>query len=96
MTEQELLAEVLSLCHEYGLLAHHCRDSRKCVGRGMPDLVIVGTSRTLFAELKSGGGDLTSMQVEWKWRLVASGCHWVCWSPKHLISGVIESVLADL
>jgi hypothetical protein len=96
VTENELLADVTELCAEYGLLCHHCSDSRRCAGKGMPDLVIVGVSRTLFVELKSDRGTLSASQTVWKWKLLASGANYALWTPKHLNSGEIDHVLSRL
>lgn len=96
MTESELLAEVLGICEENKILAFHSGDPRRDYGRGFPDLVLCGRYRVLFCELKANGGTLRPEQTEWRYRLVANGAGWVCWTPRHLDSGVIESTLAAL
>ncbi len=96
MTENQLLAEVLGICREHQILASHSYDSRRDYGRGFPDLVMAGEYSVLFAELKSYGGTFSSEQIHWKYRLVACGCRWVCWTPRDLDSGLIEETLIKL
>jgi hypothetical protein len=95
VAELELLKEILRLCETYGLRAHHCHDSRKCHGRGFPDIIIVGKQRVLFAELKVTGNRSTS-QCEWGWSLIAAGADYVVWHPIDLLSGKIEAELSIL
>ena len=95
MTESDLLAEVLRLCEQYGLHSHHCYDSRKCAGSGVPDLLICGTE-VIHVELKDDWGTLSPEQVAWKWSLVAAGARHLVWRPAQLHSGVIESTLVSI
>lgn len=96
MTENELLAEVLSICREFNILASHSYDSRRDYGRGFPDLVMAGKYHVLFAELKANGGTFSSEQIDWKYRLVACGENYAYWTPRELASGVIEATLIKL
>jgi hypothetical protein len=96
MTEGQLLTEVLELAAKYDVLAFHSTDARRDIGRGFPDLVLVGQNNILFAELKSGGRTPEGEQVTWKYRLVAAKGNWVWWSPADLRSGLIEETLRKL
>jgi hypothetical protein len=96
MTEAQLLTEVLGICRECNVLASHSYDSRRDYGRGFPDLVCAGKYNVLFAELKSLGGKFSSEQIGWKYRLVACGANYVCWTPRELESGLIEQTLERL
>jgi hypothetical protein len=96
MTEDDLLAEVLALCDENDVLAYHSADSRRDVGTGFPDLVLAGTRRTLFAELKSQYSTLRPEQTNWRYRLVACGELYEIWRPADLESGHIERTIAGL
>jgi hypothetical protein len=96
LPESQLLAAVLDLAEIYNVTAHHCYESRTCTGRGFPDLVLVGRRRVLFAELKATGGQLSRDQTSWRYRLIAAGEHWVCWTPADLDNGTIGDTLAEL
>jgi hypothetical protein len=95
MTECELLAEIVRLCDTYSLLCYHAYDSRKSVGRGFPDLVIIGAGGVVFAELKSARGRLTTSQRLWGYRLTASGQRFEVWRPRDYPERVM-SVLSEL
>ena len=94
MTEQELQEEVIRIAQENGCLVFHSTDSRRDIGRGFPDLVIVGKHRTIFVELKTATGNRTTDQTSWYYRLIAVGEHVTLWRPKDL--PYIESVLREL
>lgn len=96
MTEDALLAEVLDMCSRFGLLVFHSTDPRRDVGRGFPDLVIIGERDMCFAELKSMSGRLSPEQTVWHYRLVAVGKWSFVWRPSDLESGMIESTLRSL
>lgn len=93
MDEKTLQKAVQDLCDEYGLLWHHCRDSRYCGGdSGLPDLIIVGRS-VLWAELKSSTGRLKPEQRRWKYALEDAGQEYRLWTPRHLRDGTIAMTL---
>lgn len=81
ITEAELLAYVLATAELYKVLAFHCRDSRYATGMGFPDLVLCGSNRTIFVELKSAYGSSSPEQTSWKWRLKSSGQDHQVWTP---------------
>jgi hypothetical protein len=84
VNEDQLLTEILKLAEENNILVHHCRDSRKCDGNGLPDLILVGKTNILLVELKSAYGELSSAQNIWRYRIIAAGGYWVCWRPEDL------------
>lgn len=95
-TETGLQLEVQDLCDELGLLWHHCRDSRKCAGKGgFPDLIIVGIGGVIFAELKGADGDTSAYQDRWLWYLARTQ-NVAVWRPEDLGSGVIRTALERL
>ena len=96
MQESELQSEVIRIAEENGHLVFHSTDSRRDIGRGFPDLVIVGRHRALFVELKSSTGSRTTEQTGWYYRLIAIGEHVTLWRPKDLANGQVEAVLAEL
>ena len=66
MTEAELQARIIRNASNMSLLAHHCRDSRRCYGpSGFPDTVIAGPRGVMFAEVKSQTGLVTPEQEDW-------------------------------
>lgn len=62
-------------------------------GAGFPDLVLV-RERLVFAELKAGRGKLRPEQVEWRDRLLGSGCEWHLWDEEAWNTGDVDRVLA--
>ena len=95
MTEKQLLAAVVELASYLGLLVYHTYDSRRS-DPGFPDLVLAGGRGVIFAELKTEHGEMSSEQVTWKWRLLASHCNWKLWRPQHLESGLILRELKEI
>jgi hypothetical protein len=81
ITEAELLAYVLATADTYKVLAFHCYDSRYAAGKGFPDLVLCGSGKTIFVELKSAYGSSSPEQTSWKWRLKSSGQDHQVWTP---------------
>ena len=77
---------------------HHCRDSRHCNGvRGMPDLVIIGRGKVLWAEVKPyRGAHLTADQTTWKYNLIAAGYSYVVWTPADFRDGTVRLDLDSL
>lgn len=99
MKETELQREVEKLLNARPqLLWHHCAGrALHCRGsRGLPDLLIVGTSVLLFAELKSYGHKPEGGQVDWKYRLPLAGAAYEVWYDRDLRSGHIAEVLDSL
>ena len=83
MTEQELQSSVECLARRYGYIYYHTHDSRHSAA-GFPDLVLVRSGRTIFAECKSENGKLTPEQNVWIEALVIAGNEVYVWYPKHL------------
>jgi hypothetical protein len=50
----------------------------------------------MFAELKTMGGVMGRDQTTWRYRLIATGEHWVCWTPADLDNGAIRDALSEL
>ena len=99
MSEKELQNEVIRLAEKHGVLCFHVPDSRTSYGAGFTDLVLSGTSRTIFAELKvddTSKGYLKPEQRQWRDYLVAGGEGYYLWRPRHLISGEIEETIRSL
>lgn len=70
MTHDELIGLILGIRGD--LLMHHHPDSRRDLGdRGLPDLIILGRSGLLFAEIKGPDGVLEKPQRDWGDRLKA-------------------------
>ena len=94
MTEAELVTEVMALADSFGLLYHHCGDSRHCSGpKGLPDLIIAGPGGVLFAELKSDTGVTSADQDMWAWVFHQVGRTVRLWRPADLKDGRIRQEL---
>jgi hypothetical protein len=97
MLEAELLAAVLKLAKTHKVLAFHSTDSRKdCGDRGFVDLVLAGSAKLVFAELKSDTGSYGPGQSDWAWRIRACGQTYYYWKPNDLRNGSIERIIQDL
>ena len=96
MTEDALLAEILDMCSRLGLVVFHSTDPRRDIGRGFPDLVIIGERDMCFAELKSGSGRLSPEQTVWRYKIIAAEVAHYVWRPGDLESGRIETILRTL
>ena len=95
-TESAQLRYVAQLAEQYGLLMHHCRDSRHCSGdAGFPDLVLLGPGGILFPELKSSGYR-TPGQTTWRWALQAAGLSSPLWYPGDERDGLVAQQIAAL
>lgn len=90
-TEAEFQASVLQLAHAARWEHYHTYDSRKSVA-GFPDLVLVRSTRCIFAELKASGKKPTESQLHWLHTLAATGNEVYVWSPDDWDD--IEMVLA--
>jgi hypothetical protein len=96
-SEHEFCAQVVALARGLGLLAHWCRDSRKCAGDpGFPDLTIAGPGGVLFGECKMPGGETSPAQDHWIWTLWKTGATVMMFRPVALENGVIERTLEQL
>jgi hypothetical protein len=84
------------MCAEEGVLVYHGSDSRRGLGAGFPDLVLVGHHGLLYAELKAPLDDLSTQQRIWRYRLTAAGQRWVLWRKADLDTGVIEETIREL
>jgi VRR-NUC domain-containing protein len=86
LREDDLLERVRRLARVNGWRLFHVYDSRKAVGAGFPDCVLVHDRqrRVIFAELKRPGADPTPKQVAWLAALRAAGCEVAVWRPADL------------
>jgi hypothetical protein len=84
MSERQFQDMILELCKWLGLLVYHVNRSDKGVvsSKGFPDLVIVGPMGTVFAELKSQTGTVSTEQKEWLALLARSNDHVYVWRPE--------------
>ena len=96
MKESELLHAVIALCEKHNVLVFHSTDSRRDVGRGFPDLVLVGQHGVLFVELKADTGTRRPNQTTWGYRLLAADAHYGVMKPRDLESGYIRNILEKL
>jgi hypothetical protein len=96
MTETELRRAVIAAARRLGLLVHHCTAAERCIGKGLPDLIIVGPGGLAVAELKSEDGNTTESQDDWLRTLAIAGVHVYLWRPTSWTSGRIERVLNSL
>lgn len=94
MSESAFQDKILDLCKWHRLKVFHVYDSRKSAGPGFPDLVIVGKSGTLFAELKSTTGKVSTLQTEWIEALQVSGERVHVWRPEDWDE--VQQVLKEL
>ena len=100
MTERELELEVLAIAKGLRLMVRRVPDSRRIIevqlGRGFPDLEILGPHALLFAELKTEGGILSRDEKRWRYALEAAGQRYVVWRPQHLVNHHVELELRQL
>ena len=104
MTESQLQDAIIKLATLAGWLVHaeHVAMSNKgwrtpIQGhKGFPDLVLVRSSRVIFAECKSERGRLTEEQMQWINWLEGTGkvSPVYIWRPSDWLSGKVERVLA--
>ena len=101
MPEAELLANVIDAAERFGWLLFHCYDSRKSVGDGFPDCVLVRKaarvcepSELLIAELKTERGRTSNEQDAWLDHFRAAGIEVAVWRPAQWVSGEIVARLA--
>lgn len=95
ISERELDNRIRDLCRLLGIWRWHAYDSRRSA-RGFPDLVLVGTRKTIFRELKTERGRLTLDQKLVGNRLKSSGQDCAVWRPSDLLSGRIAGELAEI
>lgn len=90
--ETQWAAKVADLAHLFGWHVAHFRPARNAAGgwrtpvgfdgAGFPDLVLThDTGRVIFAELKTGRGQLQPRQQLWRDWLIAAGADWRLWHP---------------
>jgi hypothetical protein len=91
--EDQFQTKILELCNWYRLLVYHTYDSRRS-NPGFPDLVIVGKTRVIFAELKSTTGKVSMVQQEWHDKLNAAGAEAYIWRPEDWPQ--VEQVISEL
>jgi hypothetical protein len=83
MSEDELLEAIRRLAKLTGWLMFHCRDSRKSIGAGFPDLVLVSPrrARIIFAELKDDTNTTSAAQDMWLDALALTTVEVALWRP---------------
>lgn len=85
MTEHELQEEVFGLCRRLDLWVMYSPDSKRVhelkLGAGKPDLLIWGPRELMAVELKTEGGQLSSDQRKWKYRIERAGIGYRTWRP---------------
>lgn len=86
---------VFDLARLRGWLVFHAHDSRRGLGAGFPDLVLVHerTGDLIFAELKAHDGRVSQVQQRWHAALLRGGHQFHLWRPAHLRSGEIAGAL---
>lgn len=84
--EDDLLNSVRKLARLTGWLMFHCYDSRKSIGPGFPDIVLVNPRqrRTIYAELKRPDGTTSPDQEIWLTALYEAGQEVALWRPADL------------
>ena len=82
------------LCRLYGLLWYHTHNS-KFSPSGFPDLVITGR-RTIYRELKTQKGTVSTAQKKWIAALKAAGDDVDVWRPSDFLSGRCQRELAAI
>lgn len=96
-TEAMQLGWIAEWAERYGVLVHHCGDSRRCTGaRGLPDVILAGPRGVLFVELKSSNHGMTTEQRNWHWMLKAGGAQVATWLPSHFRNGNAEAQIAKI
>src|SRR5690242_2264840 len=103
MTEDELLHSVTGLCDTYDppIRWLHFGPMRRYVDggkwrRGLPDLILLGTCRVMFRELKRAGGRPRAAQDSWLFWLREAGQDDAVWRPADWRSGRIAAALEAL
>ena len=95
MREASLQANIVELAFLLGWRVMHVGDSRRSIGAGWPDLVMVRPPRVLVFELKREGRYPTATQRDWLAALGACpGVEPGVWRPRDWLDGTIERRLA--
>jgi hypothetical protein len=94
-TEAQFQAAVVELAHLRNWLVFHVHDSRRGLGAGFPDLVLLHerTGQLVYAELKTDKGRVSVAQQRWIDALYRGGHVVHVWRPQHLRSGQILRTL---
>jgi hypothetical protein len=100
MTEAELQRAIFNLCAQLDPRVRlvHMHDSRRATPdtRGLPDLLLVGTHRLIWRELKPPGARPRGPQSQWLHWLRQAGQDAAVWRPRHWYDGTIAAELATL
>ena len=65
VAESDFQDDIVEKATWLGFRVFHVYDSRKSIGEGFPDLVMVKPPRLLFVELKRETGTVSPKQLEW-------------------------------
>lgn len=95
MTEAQFQQAVVDLARLRGWLTFHVHDSRRGLGAGFPDLVLLhqATGELMFVELKTSSGRVSMAQQTWLDALQRGGHAARVWRPAHFTTGQIQSAL---
>lgn len=95
MSEADFQQAVVDLARIRGWLAFHVHDSRRGLGAGFPDLVLLHerTGELLFVELKTSSGRVSMAQQTWLDALQRGGHDARVWRPAHFTTGQIQRAL---
>jgi hypothetical protein len=100
MTEAELQRAILNLCGQLQprIRSVHLHDSRRATPdtRGLPDLLLVGTHRLIWREVKPAGARPRGRQSQWLQWLRQAGQDAAVWQPCHWHDGTIAAELGAL
>jgi hypothetical protein len=94
MTEKQLQAAIVGAAQRLNWLVYHTHDSRRSQP-GFPDLVLVHVTRkvTLFRELKTMRGKVTTEQQQWLDALTNAGQDAAVWRPNDWLGTTIQDTL---
>ncbi|PPF64666.1 VRR-NUC domain-containing protein [Clavibacter michiganensis] len=94
MTETELQNVIIAAAKRMGYLVYHTYDSRRSAS-GYPDLHLVHGAKgwSLFRELKSATGRVTTDQKKWLAALTSAGVDASVWRPIDWFNGSIDKQL---
>lgn len=94
MTEKQLQDAIVGAAQRLNWLVYHTHDSRRSQP-GFPDLVLVHPGRkvTLFRELKTMTGKVTTTQQQWLDGLTTAGQDAAVWRPTDWLGTTVQDAL---